>query len=87
MKEKTNKQLEIWGLSPDENHYTSLIWGRLDFFPTASDKWKDTCRHCLLWNNVQGSSTKCFEIPPCRSFTRTDGRNGYFSIHQMPTII
>lgn len=41
-------QLNLWGLSLDENHFTSMIWGRLDFVPTASDKWKDTCRHCLL---------------------------------------
>lgn len=42
-------QLNLWGLSLDENHFTSMIWGRLDFVPTASDKWKDTCRRCLWY--------------------------------------
>ena len=52
-------QLNLWGLSLDQNHFTSMIWGILDFVPTASDKWKDTCRHCLLWNNEKGQTTEC----------------------------
>lgn len=76
-------QLKLWGLSLDENHFISMIWGRLDFVPTASAKWKDTCRHCLLWNNEDGQTTECLQTP-CRSEGRSDGRNGYFSIHQMP---
>ena len=40
-------QLELFGMSADENHFTSTLWGVLTFFPAPSNKWKDTCRHCL----------------------------------------
>ena len=79
-----NRELNLWGISVDENHFTSMLWGELQFFPTKSDKWKDTCRHCLLWNNRDGQTKECLQAAPCRSNSRLDGQNGYFSIHQMP---
>ena len=35
-------QLDIFGMSADENHFTSTLWGVLDFFPAASNRWTDT---------------------------------------------
>jgi len=46
-------QLEIFGMSADENHFTSTLWGVLTFFPASSNKWKDTCRHCLLFTEKE----------------------------------
>ena len=77
-------QLDIFGMSADENHFTSTLWGVLDFFPAASNRWTDTCRHCLLWDNA----SRCYSEPPgsarCADYERMDGREGYFAIHQMP---
>lgn len=33
-------QLELFGMSADENHFTSTLWGVLTFFPALSNKWK-----------------------------------------------
>ena len=63
----------------DENTFDSALWGRLTFFPTKGDKWNDTCKHCLL----ERSPEECVKAR-CHADDRTDGRSGYFSIHEMP---
>lgn len=65
----------------NENTFNSPTWGQLTFFPTKSNKWNETCRHCLLAR----SKSEC-HAAHCRSNERTDGKNGYFSIHEMPNI-
>lgn len=78
------RQLDIFGMSADENQFTSPLWGVLTFFPASSNKWTDTCRHCLLWDN----ESRCCSEPPgsarCADYERTDRREGYFAIHQFP---
>ena len=61
-----------------ENFFVSKTWGVLDFIPTKSDKHKDTCQKCLL----RGSKECLFAR--CTHDAREDGRNGYFSKHEMP---
>lgn len=63
----------------EENIFDSTMWGRLTFFPARSDKWNDTCKHCLLARTPE----EC-DRARCSAFDRADGRNGYFSIHEMP---
>lgn len=78
------QQLSLFGTSPDQNTFQSEKWGLLTFYPTKGDKWMDTCRHCLLWESVLGERSDCANAP-CHADERTDGKNGYFSIHNMPT--
>lgn len=66
------------GMSPDEMSFMSEKYGKMDFFETKSELWKDTCMHCLLLNSDECSRANCM------SRHRIDGKNGYFSIHQMP---
>ena len=61
-----------------ENHFVSSTWGVLDFFPTKGDAYKDTCKHCILLH-----SEECKDAH-CTAQLRADGKQGYFSIHQMP---
>lgn len=71
-------ELNLFGLSDDENYFMSETWGLLTFYPTKSDSENETCRHCLL-------RPQCDVIDVhCMAWNRQDGRNGYFSIHQMP---
>lgn len=81
-------QLELFGLSSDENEFVSDTWGLLTFFPTKGNKWVDTCRHCLLWvqKDQQKPDDECV-FAPCSGDERKDGRNGYYSIHNMPSKI
>ena len=75
---------ELFGMSVDENNFTSMLWGPLTFYPASSNRWTDTCRHCLLWDNA---ARHCSEPPGtarCADYERTDRREGYFSIHEMP---
>lgn len=78
-------QLELFGLTPDENTFQSTLWGLLTFYPSKSDCYKDTCRHCLLCvpKEEQRPDDECL-FAHCSDFERADGRNGYFSIHNMP---
>lgn len=68
------------GMSPDEMSFMSEKYGKLDFFETKTLEWKDACKHCLLWNSDECSRADCMSIQ------RFDGKNGYFSIHQMPEV-
>lgn len=69
------------GMSPDEMSFMSEKYGKLDFFEALSDKWKDTCKHCLLrYEDPECHAASCFD------YQRRDGKNGYFSIHQMPEV-
>lgn len=77
-------QLERFGMSTDENHFNSALWGVLTFFPASSNKWKDTCRRCLLWDHANGHCTEACESARCAENERTDRKAGYFSIHQIP---
>ncbi len=64
----------------DQNTFQSKTFGTLAFFPSKDAKWKNTCRHCLLNN----SEEECLQAA-CSAKERKDNREGYFSIHQMPT--
>ena len=77
------EQLALMGESDTQMHFTSLKWGLLTFYPTKTDKWVDTCKHCLLYDNKTGKGLECLEAP-CRSSSRADGKNGFFSICEMP---
>lgn len=61
-----------------ENFFVSKTWGVLDFIPTKTQEYKDTCRKCLLL-----ASPDC-GLAHCTNSERADGRNGYFSKHEMP---
>ena len=74
------EQLDLFGLSTNENYFTSEAWGRLEFFPTKSDDPRKTCCHCLLRNSKECATVKC------QATERQDGKNGYFSIHDFPII-
>lgn len=63
-----------------QDTFDSPTWGRLTFFPSKTDKWNDTCKHCLLFH----SEAECEQVR-CVASERDDRRNGYFAIHQMPT--
>lgn len=78
------EQLALMGESDNQMHFTSERWGLLTFFPSKTDKWKDTCRHCLLWDNELGETLEC-SAAHCRAESRQDGKNGYYSIHEIPT--
>ncbi len=80
-----NNQLSLFGVVPDQDAFQSMHWGLLTFFPTKGNKWKDTCRHCLLWvqKDLQTDHDECLSVP-CDSIDRKDGMNGYFSIQDMP---
>lgn len=80
-----NNQLSLFGLSPNQNTFQSTEWGTLDFVKSASEKWTDTCRHCLLWKNKneQTDDDECLSAP-CSPQDRNDGLSGYYSIHEMP---
>lgn len=82
---KTYEQLSLFGASDTQQHYQSEMWGQLTFYPTNSNKWKDNCRHCLLWVNKQDQTPndECLNAP-CDPTDRADGQHGYFSIHQFP---
>ena len=71
------------GESDNQMHFTSETWGLLTFYTTKSDKWKDTCRHCLLWDSVLGETLEC-ATAHCRTESRLDGKNGFYSIRNMP---
>ena len=61
-----------------ENYFFSETWGLLSFYPTKTIKYKDTCQKCLLRDTKE-----CF-FAHCTSDGRDDGRQGYFSKHEMP---
>lgn len=72
-------QLSLFGSDPSQASFTSTTWGVLTFFPTKTDEYKETCRHCLLLN----SGFEC-EVAPCSPKERADQKNGFFAIRQMP---
>lgn len=76
-------QLSLFGTAPDQQTYQSTLWGTLTFYPTKGDGWNDTCKHCLLWAHPESHKQEC-QSAPCRHYDRADGKNGYYSIHQMP---
>lgn len=61
-----------------ENFFVSKTWGVLDFIPTKSQQYKETCRRCLL-----NGQEEC-KLAHCTPATRADKRQGYFSKHEMP---
>lgn len=77
------EQLALIGESDTQMHFSSETWGLLTFFPTKSAKWKDTCRHCLLWDSVLGETPECAQAH-CTAESRADGKNGFYSIREMP---
>ena len=77
-------QLSLLGTAPDQNTFQSEKWGLLTFYPTKGNKWADTCRRCLLNAEDNEPIAECLRAP-CDSEDRADGKNGYYSIHNMPT--
>ena len=77
------EQLALIGESDNQKHFTSETWGLLTFYPTKSDKWKETYRHCLLWDSELGQTLEC-DTAHCRAESRKDGQNGFYSIRNMP---
>lgn len=77
-------QLTLFGESSNQNHFTSELWGLLTFVPTGSSSWSDNCRHCPLWmhKGEQTPDDECLRAS-CSHEDRADGRDGYFSIHNM----
>lgn len=71
------EQLSLFGASSTQQHFSSTLWGMLEFIPSGNDNTK--CRHCLL----SRSDEDCMQAP-CDSGERMDGESGYFTIHQMP---
>lgn len=78
-------QLELFGMSADENYFTSTKWGVLTFYPASSNRWVDTCRHCLLWDVEARCCSEPSGSARCADYERTDRREGYFAIHQTPS--
>ena len=78
-------QLSLFGISKGENFFMSEKWGLLTFHPAKSDKWNDTCRHCLLWVPCENWSQddECLRAP-CYADDRADHQRGYFSIQDFP---
>lgn len=79
-------QLNIFGMSADEKYFTSTLWGVLTFFPARSNKWTDTCRHCLLWDNEAGHCSEPPGSARCADYERNDRKEGYFSIQHIPQV-
>lgn len=71
-------QLSLFGVNENQNGFMSMTWGQTAFYPTKDDKWVHNCRLCIL-----NRSEECQEAP-CTADERTDGKRGYFSIHDMP---
>ena len=81
------EQLTLFGESSNQNHFHSELWGLLTFVSTGSDKWSDNCRHCPLWKHKseQTPYDECLHASYSHE-DRADGRDGYFSIHNMPKV-
>jgi len=63
----------------NQNTFQSKTFGTLTFFPARDAKWKNTCRHCLLNRSEEECMQAC-----CSAQERSDRREGYFSIQQLP---
>lgn len=81
------EQLSLFGASESGNYYESETWGLLTFFPTRNNDPDKNCRHCLLRCEISDKEhwQECVNAPCCAD-QRKDGRNGYFSIHDMPGV-
>lgn len=77
MEEYTKK-----GLSTDQNTFLSEKWGKVTFVPASDGSVKNTCRHCILWDNKWRTCSD--KTAPCCAWERDDMKNGYFTIHEMP---
>lgn len=62
-----------------QDTFESKRWGTLHFFEVKEINYNACCKRCLL----NGSGDEC-RSAPCVPWCREDGKNGYFSIHQMP---
>lgn len=82
------RQLDLFGLQAGEDEFVSERWGRLTFYPSESERWTDTCRHCLLWvrKDERRDDDECLRAP-CSGCDRRDGRNGFFGIMEMPRLL
>lgn len=85
MRTEPNIQLSLFGQAQNQSEFMSSLWGRLTFYPTKGNGWKDTCKHCLLWvrKEEQNPQDECLSAP-CSCDERQDGRNGFYSIRNMP---
>jgi hypothetical protein len=78
-KNRTDMNTEVQ-ISSDQNRV--IINGQLlDFYPVKRVK-KNHCCHCWLMRGIAGFD--CTGIIPCRSFERSDKKNGVFSVRQTP---
>ena len=62
-----------------QQQYESEMFGVADFFPVTGKAVNTKCRHCIL-----ARTEKDCLAAPCTPIERKDGRDGYYSIHQMP---
>jgi len=67
-------------VSKDQNKVT-IDGQSFDFFPVKTVK-KNHCLKCWFLRGIPGFD--CTDKIPCRSFERTDKKNGVFSIRQTP---
>lgn len=54
-----NEQLALIGASDHQMHFTHAHYGVLEFYPTRTNEWKETCRRCLLWNSPECKDAPC----------------------------
>ena len=38
-----SNQLSLFGITPSQDTFQSVLWGELTFYPTKTNKWRDTC--------------------------------------------
>lgn len=79
------QQLDLFQ-AVDQSFFLSKHWGLVDFFAVNGEhNYKQCCQKCLLqssWDSVD-LCNDCAQAP-CRAEERTDGLNGYYSIHNKP---
>lgn len=73
------EQLSLFGASSTQQHFQSTVWGLLDFFSASKESTK--CKHCILCRIDEECSTA-----PCDHEERSDGKSGYYSIHETPEL-
>ena len=85
MKTPKNTQLELFGSAPDQSEFISQTWGILQFYPVKEKSYQKRCSKCLLLHTFDEDEeiSEC-DMAPCEAEQRSDGKIGYFSIHEMP---
>jgi hypothetical protein len=69
-------------ISKDQNSIKLDDGTVVQFYPVKGEAKKNHCAHCLLFRYP---GANCID-PPCCAWQRKDGRNGVFSIREMPIV-